>query len=882
MTGSFSAFNNSPASGAVILTPTSEVVDSTGSLVLANTPIVAQLSTLGTISVPNLVATNNTGLYPSNWAYNFNIAVPGATGTFAAYLASTTGYVDISTLIPAPTPPSLTGPYVISLNGASGALTTAQLGAMPLPAGTPAEGDVPVATGVGQASAWGSAGGSVTSVFGRTGEVTAESGDYTYEQVGADASGAAAAAQTAAEGYAAAAIAALDLGTVSKISTNASTTEYLRGDGTWDVPPGSGGSGGAWFVAASGDETGATDVTNLQNALTSARTAGGGRVQGVPGSTYYLDSYLAIGSGCTLDMTDCIINVASGAGAVVRNYASVTPAASATDAAISSGSSVITTSLGASAVVGQSVVVAGATSAGVPFCGLVSAQTSTTITVTNLDGSALTAGATVSAASIQLYTRDKSVVVKGGFWNASTYGGNSPSNYKIQFGHLDTYTIDPQGVSVTTGVGYLIHVYDGTDGRVIGRNLYSTVSGSDGVHVTGPHYGLVVDEVTSTGLGDDGLSVTASNYPGDLTSGNVVGVRVGTIAVKTIATALKIIAGAGNYVDDVTVSGGIRGSTAGGIWIGDDHNEASTTGGSYGLIDLGHVGVQSSGATLINLYAPSARYISADIDYYPAGAEYVVETLAGGGSSVTVETLRLSGNMTYATGGTITFVNLTVSNVTIGHLIMDKTNLDTTTGVSALIQTHNGATITQADLVGCRVAFSTGNGYAVLLNSTTDSIGVLNFIGGNYTCYCLVGDGSTGATTVTLSGGVKISAGKYCLNTGVSSGTTSLKTFVFAGCQVVLSSGAYLVYVTRSTVLLKGDLITVSGGSGNLDRVEGTESVEAIGLALALDVSQLIRTGVGDMANNSNASLSCGVGPCISSGSGSSGSWQNLITGDTY
>ena len=47
----------------------------------------------------------------------------------------------------------------------------------------------------------------VESVFGRTGVVTAQSGDYTYEQVGADASGAAASAQSTAESFATAAVA---------------------------------------------------------------------------------------------------------------------------------------------------------------------------------------------------------------------------------------------------------------------------------------------------------------------------------------------------------------------------------------------------------------------------------------------------------------------------------------------------------------------------------------------------------------------------------------------------------------------------------------------------------------------------------------------------
>lgn len=75
------------------------------------------------------------------------------------------------------------------------------------PTGTPSAGQVPEATGVGQASAWTNPASGVASVFGRTGAVVAQSGDYTAAQVGADASGAAATAQSNAESFATSAVA---------------------------------------------------------------------------------------------------------------------------------------------------------------------------------------------------------------------------------------------------------------------------------------------------------------------------------------------------------------------------------------------------------------------------------------------------------------------------------------------------------------------------------------------------------------------------------------------------------------------------------------------------------------------------------------------------
>ena len=65
-------------------------------------------------------------------------------------------------------------------------------------------------------------------------------------------------------------------------------------------------------VAPSGDTTGATDVTNLQAALTAAVTAGRGTVKGQPGSVYWINAPLVIGAYTTLDMTGCVVNLVSG------------------------------------------------------------------------------------------------------------------------------------------------------------------------------------------------------------------------------------------------------------------------------------------------------------------------------------------------------------------------------------------------------------------------------------------------------------------------------------------------------------------------------------------------------------------------------------------
>ena len=127
-------------------------------------------------------------------------------------------------------------------------------------------------------------------------------------------------------------------------------------------------------IAASGDTTGATDLAAINAALAVARSNGSGTVKGVAGQTYYINGTLIVGSHTTLDMTHCTI-VEAGATDFVMcwNYAQ-TAAATATDAAIVSSQNVVSTSLAASASIGQSVIITGAAaSSNSNLVGLVSA-----------------------------------------------------------------------------------------------------------------------------------------------------------------------------------------------------------------------------------------------------------------------------------------------------------------------------------------------------------------------------------------------------------------------------------------------------------------------------------------------------------------------------
>jgi hypothetical protein len=651
-------------------------------------------------------------------------------------------------------------------------------------------------------------------------------------------------------------------------------TAFLNATGNWTTPAGGGGSNS--YIQPSGDTTGAADVTALQNALTAALSAGYGRVKGQPGGHFYLNAQLVIGSQVELDMTDCTITeVAATNKGFVRNKAG-TAAFTAADGAISSGSSTVTTSLGASAVVGQTVTVNGATAGGanILLTGLVSAKTSTTITFTNLDGTTLTAGATVSSATVALYNRDNNITIRGGYWLAGANQPNIIGNFCVC--HCDTYTIELQGFQSTIA-GYCVMVFDNTNGRASVRNLNTTVTGADGIHVTGPHYGLVIPEATGT-TGDDTVSLTASDFPNPgtgETSGNIIGVKIGAIDTVTAESALKIIAGAGNLVDDIVVYGGIRGNAANAIWIGDAVAQASTTGGNYGFIDLGTCELKSSANFMVNLISPAAEYIRVNCAYPTSGGPTRVVNTSGT-STVTIKKLLISGNMSPTGGPTVQAVYHAATSVTLDHVVFDKFNMDLGSSISSLYLGHGATICNQVDLIGCRVSI-TLNGYVIYTDTTTGTLGRVNIIGGEFANACLLQYNHNGAIVTTFSGGAQFTGNYVC-----QTGGTGTKTFVFGPCVLSVSGvgDAAVVWTNAATCLLQGDGLILSGAL--LHRNVGSESIEVKGANLPVDLSALIRTGNGDMANNTNGALGAGVGVAISSGSGAAGSWKNLFSGSTY
>jgi hypothetical protein len=195
-----------PLDGYILTIPSNELVDTADGIVFP--PLGYQVPVVGGVVNPGgevtIPYTDNVDISPAGWTLVFTERFSGMSqNSYSAFVTSDMGpTVNIADLVKLADPPAVVQ-YVIS-------------GHPMTVSGVPDVDDVLTATSSTQAS-WqpaqgGGGGGAVSTVFGRSGDVTAQSPDYAAFY---DAIGTAAADLTTAENFTTANIAALALGTAS-------------------------------------------------------------------------------------------------------------------------------------------------------------------------------------------------------------------------------------------------------------------------------------------------------------------------------------------------------------------------------------------------------------------------------------------------------------------------------------------------------------------------------------------------------------------------------------------------------------------------------------------------------------------------------------------
>lgn len=618
------------------------------------------------------------------------------------------------------------------------------------------------------------------------------------------------------------------------------------------------------------------DTTARINAALAATSPFGTRKTVRLVGNFTIEGALVVPSNTVLDVLGATITAsASHVGCLIRN-AGAFPVATGTGS-IAAGSQTLTTSLNLN--VGQTVTIAGADGAG---------TTVHTGTITAVGAGSVTidaaAKSTVAGATVLVFNRDSDVRILHGQWNrgSAAFTGTAPGRFhNIYLRHVDDWTVDIAGLS-STAAKYALSVGSATRGRVLLRGLQAN---SDGCHIIGPARDIHV-ELLQGSTGDDVFAITAADWVayGD-TAGDVRNITIGNIFGTSNAALFKVISGSGYHVDGVKVLGEITGTArTNGVYIGDDTGQPSTTGGTYGDIDFGTLNATAQNQLVVvngmdsgesvrgrvvwkygagrldralRVYAPNSgtgstakrlKLLDLDVNIDTTGTvdststPNAVDLFTKDGANYTVDTIRLRGRFAAnAIGGVA--VNHNEGNV--GEYIWELDALwqstTATYGLRWYLGTISRLTAPRGSVVG-------GN---VLLRRE--------------------GAGPTSTLQVVLGSAFRASAMSRVLD--VRTGTTAVRM-----------DNPLFDSLLNAAIFTNGGILDLDGryakvGSAALLQQGGTAAIRARSAALDLD---LATTGLaknnGDMANNTNAGLSCGAGPAVSNGT----AWKNLYSGATY
>lgn len=624
-------------------------------------------------------------------------------------------------------------------------------------------------------------------------------------------------------------------------------------------------------VVALGASSG-TDDTATVNALLA--TAAGKIVRGRPGTTYLVSAPLVVQSGTTLDMTGCTVQGIGTNPINLLNNASMTPQRSVTNGAMTATSTTLTSATAAftSADVNRYVRVMGANASGQVLVARIASVTNGTTVV--LDTAAKT---TVSGATVYVHDTDYDISVIGGRWDhwpVGTVAVLDTRDHAIVLRYVERFVLNDMTHTSRGGGKYAIQVGAARDGRICGH--FMDASPSDGVHITGPAKRIDVRDITGT-CDDDMFVITAvepSIYPYNYNDciGDVSQVTAENIHKKSgLARIVAIAPGPSGSISDVKVRNVSGTSGFWGVIVQGDRNVA---GGTVDDLVLENISTTSSGG-YSQVYFESVVCGKVTVDgvwRQETGSSNDLLTLAG----TTIKSLVARNLRQEATGtGRLLKMARDAANTesSIDHLLIADVKL-ALPSATTVIELFTSSVIKDATLRNWYVDAVAANTLLVNLNSATASVTALRLDKVRFKNTA----GPTGVIVQTSNGATltHLSMTDCLLDGGYwPAYLGSVTDFYLSNCRI-LNNGGIVAVNTGGTVTIWGSGInpastTVSVASGG--------SLRSITGDFRCDLSASITAkSKGDRAYNTNAALSCGVGPVVYTGT----AWKSLIDGTTY
>lgn len=587
------------------------------------------------------------------------------------------------------------------------------------------------------------------------------------------------------------------------------------------------------------------DTTAIQAALTAANAANGGRVL-IPASTV-ISSALTIYSNTWLELAPnaTVIFKSGSTGNMLRN-AAVTAQRSVSDAAITNGTTTLTSATAAftSADVGRTVVVAGARGVGIPLVANITVFTnSTTVTIS------VAAQATVTGASCSIYTRDTNIRISGGTWDRGANGSGTFNNLNsLFFRHVDRLTFADVRVT-STAAKFAFGIGDATD--VVAERLSFSTS-SDGIHFTGPASKITVRDVRGA-TGDDSVAFTARDWTGfDDVVGDISDVLVDGVFSTSSTGLVKLLGGTSTTLRRITLRNiaGVTGSNAA-IALVEDTTGVTDAGGV--LID----GVTSSAPAgpVVVLRPTAGRDVVVRNVRVPTGHVANVVELYAWESVIVDGVVAAPATQKIVNIGTYTVGRLTISNV------VRNSNAGLAEG--EVVYLSAGGTITALQMANLNLTYAdTTTGRVLGTYGTIGSFLIQDVSLTNGNCVVIQQSGSTTGKGAVVNAYVK---GASRVANFFAAADVTFTNFTVDGPLndhfFLDGSGAVILRGSSFTQLNTAHTGIELGGSWT-----GTLRIRNRDLTVSLPKTGLSASTAGDTFTNTNAGAAPGVGVVVSDG----------------